>query len=222
VSCNSDPDNRNLLDFFDATIDTEGRILVGYADGCTGDCGADGTPNPFLSYGTIARQAGGLGLLAEFDPEAPTEDVTDSTRTIQSGLRHKDGDASFKLKIKNVSDAALAAPLHVVVSAIDSPSGTVTVANADNGESGPGASFDFSALLNGDGTLSPNEVSGSRDLVFHDPGRERFTVTLRVVRGEPASETVVAEGGEDGHEVRFLRLQVDPLLGLLSAEPLLR
>jgi len=25
---------RNLLDFFDATIDKEGRVLVGYDDGC--------------------------------------------------------------------------------------------------------------------------------------------------------------------------------------------
>jgi hypothetical protein len=222
ISCNSDPDNRNLLDFFDATIDTGGRILVGYADGCTGDCGADGTPNDFASYGTIARQSAGLTLLSELDPLPTTEDVTDRTRSIQSGLRHKDGQASFKLKIKNVSDAALAAPLHVLVAAIDSSSSDVTVANADNGETGPGATFDYSGHLNGDAELAPNEVSESRDLLFDDPGKERFTVTLRVLQGDPASDAVHAENGENGSELRFIRLSVDPLLGTLSVELLPR
>ncbi len=35
TTCGSD---RNLLDFIDATIDDDGRVLVGYADGCTADC----------------------------------------------------------------------------------------------------------------------------------------------------------------------------------------
>jgi len=30
--------NRNVLDFIDATIDPAGRVLVGYADGCTAAC----------------------------------------------------------------------------------------------------------------------------------------------------------------------------------------
>src|SRR5262249_33502240 len=29
---------RNLLDFFDATVDKEGRVLVAYNDGCMGAC----------------------------------------------------------------------------------------------------------------------------------------------------------------------------------------
>ncbi|MCA1814316.1 MAG: glycoside hydrolase [Halobacteriales archaeon] len=56
---------RNLLDFQGATVDAEGRILVGYADGCTASrCG----PNGGSSLGTIARQAGGPRLFAAFDP----------------------------------------------------------------------------------------------------------------------------------------------------------
>jgi hypothetical protein len=65
---------RNLLDFNDITVDRVGRVLVGYADGCTGSCVTDPTQN--ASHGpssaqdalaTIARQVGGRGLFAAFD-----------------------------------------------------------------------------------------------------------------------------------------------------------
>jgi len=61
---------RNLLDFQGATIDAQGRILVGWADGCTSaTCiGATGTPNDSrASLGTIARQSGGPRMYAAFD-----------------------------------------------------------------------------------------------------------------------------------------------------------
>lgn len=217
ISCNSEPDNRNLLDFFDATIDTEGRILVGYADGCVG-CDLDAVPedSDFLSYGTIARQSDGLRMLAAFDPEPPLEDVTDLIRLIESGLTFKDGVSQFKLKLKNVSDEAQAAPLHVLVAAIDSPSGQVTVRNADNGETGPGATFDFSATLGGDGLLSPNEVSAARTLEFNSPSREKFGVTLRVLRGDPAEPQTAPSSADGGPEVRLVRVSADPLLGILT------
>lgn len=61
---------RNLLDFQDMTIDNHGRVLVAYADGCTGTCesstgtAADSTDNLL----TVARQTTGNGLYAAFDP----------------------------------------------------------------------------------------------------------------------------------------------------------
>jgi len=63
TSCGQD---RNLLDFIDATVDRQGRVLVGYADGCVGPCVA-GPPNSFTALGAIARQATGRGLFAAFD-----------------------------------------------------------------------------------------------------------------------------------------------------------
>ena len=63
TSCGND---RNLLDFIDATVDKQGRVLVGYADGCIGACVTAG-PNSFSAQGTIARQATGKGLFATFD-----------------------------------------------------------------------------------------------------------------------------------------------------------
>jgi hypothetical protein len=63
-------DDRNLLDFIDATIDRQGRVLVGFADGCVNACVTAG-PNSFSAWATIARQAGGLTLFSQYDqPQA--------------------------------------------------------------------------------------------------------------------------------------------------------
>ena len=80
INCSGN--SRNLLDFFDATIDKEGRILVGYDDGCiTSECiqgdknhdgMIDGRDNDFTSKGVIARQSGGRRMFAQFDPVEPT------------------------------------------------------------------------------------------------------------------------------------------------------
>jgi hypothetical protein len=65
---------RNLLDFMDVQMDHEGRILVGYADGCAGgECvlaPATATGNSYTALAAIARQSGGRRLLSAFDPPA--------------------------------------------------------------------------------------------------------------------------------------------------------
>lgn len=57
---------RNLLDFMGATTDAEGRVLVGYADGCVGTC-VSGSGASTASEARIARQASGKGLYSAFD-----------------------------------------------------------------------------------------------------------------------------------------------------------
>jgi hypothetical protein len=54
---------RNLLDFIDVTIDDSGRVLVAYADGCTGAC-VSGSGASDSEVATIVRQSGGT-LLCE-------------------------------------------------------------------------------------------------------------------------------------------------------------
>ena len=57
-------DDRNLLDFMDITVDRQGRVLVGWADGCTGTC-VESTlvaANRHTSQGRITRQSAGLPL----------------------------------------------------------------------------------------------------------------------------------------------------------------
>jgi hypothetical protein len=65
---------RNLLDFNDASVDQDGRVVIGYADGCIGNCVTKG-PNSFSALSTIARQVDGRRLFAASDvvsvPAAP-------------------------------------------------------------------------------------------------------------------------------------------------------
>ncbi|MEA2622006.1 MAG: hypothetical protein QOH61_916 [Chloroflexota bacterium] len=69
LGCGND---RNMLDFMDATIDAEGRVLVAYADGCIDAC-VLAPPNTFSAKATIARQSGGKRLLGSFDPVEPAK-----------------------------------------------------------------------------------------------------------------------------------------------------
>ena len=66
-SCGS---NRNLLDFNEITRDEKGRVLFGYAQGCTGTCLTGGAVT-FTRVARISRQSAGRTLLAAFDP-SPT------------------------------------------------------------------------------------------------------------------------------------------------------
>src|SRR5437868_1227345 len=66
---------RNLLDFFDMTVDKQGRVQVGYVDGCTdGACAQAASTakgNAYTARGVIARQSSGRRLIANFDPPHP-------------------------------------------------------------------------------------------------------------------------------------------------------
>lgn len=68
---------RNLLDFFGAEIDKEGRVLVGYDDGCISANCISGfrsygliAPNDYTAKAVIARQASGKRMYAAFDSQA--------------------------------------------------------------------------------------------------------------------------------------------------------
>jgi uncharacterized repeat protein (TIGR01451 family) len=83
------PADRNLLDFNDITVDKQGRVLVGFADGCTGAC-VQGPPNSSSAKATIARQSGGARLFAADDPPASAAPGTPnlSARRDSSGTVH--------------------------------------------------------------------------------------------------------------------------------------
>lgn len=101
TTCSNTPNDRNLLDFIDATIDSTGRVLISYADGCVGTCvSGSGTYNPanvkqsqqsqlnsFTAIATIARQSGGQTLFSAYDtpqPTAPARPVLKATQTSAS------------------------------------------------------------------------------------------------------------------------------------------
>jgi hypothetical protein len=76
------PMDRNLLDFFDITIDRDGRVQVGYVNGCSGgpcsqapvntDGSTSVTGNAYTATASIARQSSGRRMLAAKDPTSST------------------------------------------------------------------------------------------------------------------------------------------------------
>jgi len=66
------PPHRNLLDFNGIDVDEDGRVVVAYADGCTGPACVQApyaaTGNSYTALAAIARQTGGRRL---FGPDTP-------------------------------------------------------------------------------------------------------------------------------------------------------
>ncbi len=66
--------NRNLLDFNDLHIDSEGRVYVAFADGCTGNCATSNNSSAEDSrdgLGSMYYLAGGPSLLVEYGDLSP-------------------------------------------------------------------------------------------------------------------------------------------------------
>ena len=59
--------HRNLLDFNDITVDRQGRVLVGWADGCPRVCEKGAPWDSNWHTAVITRQNGGKGLFRAFD-----------------------------------------------------------------------------------------------------------------------------------------------------------
>jgi hypothetical protein len=80
--------SRNLLDFNDMTVDKQGRILVGYADGCVEACvqGPEtARGNSYSAVSSILRQTGGRRLFAENDPAEPNIPSAPSLTVTRNG-----------------------------------------------------------------------------------------------------------------------------------------
>ena len=104
------------------------------------------------------------------------------------------GLSGYDLSIKDASAQTTYTPLNTEVAQLSSASGKVTVANADNGMTGAGASWDYSASVGADSVLSPNEVSGARTLRFNNPNNEAFSVTFNVIGSLARTGTSVSGG----------------------------
>jgi hypothetical protein len=109
---------RNLLDFMDATVDAEGRVLVGYADGCTLACATSPSPadDPASGYhselATIARQASGKRLFARFDqPDLVVTNVRsvqmNSKATLTATVANKGTSAASGVVVRFMEDTSV-------------------------------------------------------------------------------------------------------------------
>jgi hypothetical protein len=109
------------------------------------------------------------------------QSVTSMVSLVTANPRSSLGVSSYDVSMRNISTQTIFAPLRLEVASITSGSGTVTVANADNGKTGAGASWDYSTKLGADNALTANELSAARNLKFNNPRNEPFTVTFNVV-----------------------------------------
>ena len=180
---------RNLLDFMDATIDVQGRVLVGYADGCTGACATDPNNTAKSVWAVIARQSSGLGVFSAFDPKQFIDRNVSSLVSLQTSNPSSGGGiSSYNLAMRNTSSENIVTPLRLEVAKISSTSGKVTIANADNGQGGVGGYWSYSNLVGADSTLTPSELSGLRNLKFNNPNNEAFTVTFSAIETFPNND----------------------------------
>lgn len=109
---------RNLLDFMDATVDAQGRVLVGYADGCTLACATNPSPSDDPANGyhselaTIARQADGRRLFARFDqPDLVVTSVRsvqlNSKATLIATVANKGTSAASNVVVRFMEDTSI-------------------------------------------------------------------------------------------------------------------
>jgi hypothetical protein len=144
-------------------------------------------------------------------------DVTSEVELLTSNPSFTSNTAAFDLRLRNISANSLFAPLRAEIVALASASGSVSTANADNGEPGASAFWRYDDRLGGDAELAPGETSDARRLVFDNPNREAFSITLRVLSG-PEQEAAADGGTAPSVTETLFRVSVNPLLGLVGIE----
>jgi hypothetical protein len=144
-------------------------------------------------------------------------DVTSMIQTAISNVSLAGGFFEFDQTLKNATaDKTILPMLRFTITSIQSPSGAVRVANADNQGNGveSEAAFDYSNSLGADRALAPAEASAARHLKFSDSAGELFQFTA-VVRGhfpDPAFSAASVRNKSDGGK-RFkvrIRFIADP------------
>ncbi|HKQ08320.1 MAG TPA: S8 family serine peptidase [Blastocatellia bacterium] len=149
-------------------------------------------------------------------------DVTSLIQTAVSNVSLAAGIFEFDQTLRNISsNQTILPPLRFNITAIQSTSGTVRVANADNGGNGvdSNAVFDYSNALGTDRALTVGEVSGSHHLKFSDPAAELFQFTA-VVKGQfpdPAFTAMARQAGSGGKHFKVkLHFVADPASGTVQ------
>jgi subtilisin family serine protease len=151
-----------------------------------------GRPDGTYLYGIRGLHPGQIGKFVTLPSEAVEVlvarrsliDITPTTSTAISNVSFTGGVFQLDLTLTNGATETYLPVVTFQIVRVQSASGTVSVANADNGGSGRSgtdrAHFDYSYRLGDDGLFSPAETTGARTLRFHDPAGELFTFQARV------------------------------------------
>ncbi|MBV8857259.1 MAG: hypothetical protein JOZ96_01230 [Acidobacteria bacterium] len=203
----------------------------------------DLAPGPHTAYvrQRIGGRAASVPVSVAFTVSDKVErDVTSLVTLDARNTSVLAGSVSYDLLLRNASAQTVYTPLAARVSKLTSASNGVTVANADNGQAGAGASFDYGGAVGGDATLAPNETTAARRLRFNNPSNEPFTVEFQIVgqlpRGSSAGGATTSgtstSGGSNsagtgststsanGLVTSVLRVTYNPLLGTTTVERL--
>lgn len=164
--------------------------------------------------------------------------ITNRVDTQLSNMSFMDGIFAFDLSLTNTSSQDFLPLVELNIIRIHSASGTVEVANADNGGSGTSpqdpALFDYSHELGDDDLFSAGETTGTRHLEFRDEAAELFTVRARVTAyrdtggssggGGSSAGDGSDSGSSDGDSSSpqttdmLLELSINPLTGTVTVE----
>lgn len=139
-----------------------------------------------VQYGLLAGPAG--GATSVHVDRRVEQDVTSWVQAaiVDGSLSFVGGFTQFDQTLKNISSTTVYPPLRFAITSVQSNSGRVSVANADNNGAGTSASpanFDYSNAFGYD--FAPSEVSASKHLKFNNPASEMFQFTAVVYANLP-------------------------------------
>jgi len=191
---------RNLLDFFDATVDQAGRVVVGYADGCTGGCATDPANTAKSVWATIARQSAGKRMFSQFDPPPPNPA---GTLQFSAASYSSNEGATATITVSRAGGGVGAASVHYTTS-----NGTATAGSDYTSSSG--------TLTWADGDSAPKtfNVSTIDDAIVE--GSETVNLTLSspvgASLGSPAAATltILDNDTESACSAPGVTMQTDP------------
>jgi hypothetical protein len=131
-------------------------------------------------------------------------DITNAVQTAMSNVTFANGVFQLDLNINNATTNTYLPRVELRVVGVSSASGTVKVANADNGGAGTPASpaaYSYSDKLGADQIFSGAETTAPRTLKFTDPRGELFNYDVQVTAYQGSGVgggSLAAAGGDTG------------------------
>jgi minor extracellular serine protease Vpr len=216
-------DGANYSVLADVPANTTSRALTGQADGAHYYRVRAMTPGQIGYYVTPSSAAQSITV-----NHRSLVDITNQVKTAVSNVSLSGGVFSLDLTMTNQSASTYVPYVKLNVIGVTSSSGTVRVANGENGGSGINASnpalFDYTNSLGSDQLFSPAETTGARNLRFADSASELFqfdvNVTAYFANSIPdGGSTSSAGAGSGGSTSNGLTV---PTISLQSVKAVLR
>ncbi|HLM56485.1 MAG TPA: S8 family serine peptidase, partial [Pyrinomonadaceae bacterium] len=117
-------------------------------------------------------------------------DISSAVETVMSNVSFAGGVFQLDLSMTNKAAESYLPYAELRIVRVNSASGTVTAANADNRGAGTPtspAAYNYSATLGADQAFTPGETSAARTMRFNDPKAELFTFDVQVTAYKRAS-----------------------------------